>query len=588
VYKRQGPLKSLYYVALADEQENLRSQKIYKLVKLPPGKKPIRNRCVFDVVFDGTTGLLQKVKARIVAQGFSQVPGVDFDPFSTYASTPKLSTARYWLYTCVQLGFKMEEWDIKAAYLHADLDEHVLMIPPAGLEQYDSDGNRLVWQLQKSLYGLKQSGHNWMKKIFSFLEQYGFEQSMSDTSLWFLRADKQLTMILFIHTDDGKIGFADKVKVRDPFMKALCSKFNVGSQQSHIDRIFNIKIEHRPDGGVSLHQTKSILTLCKNYNVTPDCKTTSPMSSTWSLALNDTVSTEHQNEMRTVPYLGLLASMMWIARCTRWDILCPLIILSRVSCNPAPRHWKALLKVLQYLANTADWQLVYSPDKSSYQHMLRVYADASHASDPDTLRSISGHIVMLGTAVLDWISQHQAQIALHSGEAETIAVSSAATHVLYWQQLITQIESVKPKTIIFVDATTAQNVLSDPVHRSRMKHLNTRLLFTREHYKAGDFTFKHISGDKNPADALTKAVSAERLQTYLQTLLPQGGGETETGTTIFEIAEAKSTKRPADDRDNESDKRTKKAKDMKAADVLNQKLKDKKNKKKGAAGTQRS
>ena len=105
---------------------------------------------------------------------------------------------------------------------------------------------------------------------------------------------------------------------------------------------------------------------------------------------------------------------------------------------------------------------------------------------------------------------------------------------------------------------------------------------------AGNFIFEHIPGDKNPADALTKAVSAERLQTYLQTLLPQGGGETETGTTIFEIAEAKSTKRPADDRDNESDKRTKKAKDMKAADVLNQKLKDKKNKKKGAAKIQES
>ena len=81
----------------------------------------------------------------------------------------------------------------------------------------------------------------------------------------------------------------------------------------------------------------------------------------------------------------------------------------------------------------------------------------------------------------------------------------------------------RPVTKVFIDAKAAQQFLSEPLHTSRARHISIRLLFTREHYDKGDFDFEKISGEKNPADALTKPISAERMKIYFNTLLMPGG-----------------------------------------------------------------
>lgn len=91
------------------------------------------------------TGTLDKPKCRIVAQGFSQIPGIDFN--ETYASTPKLSTMRFFLWAAISLKFRMEEFGITAAYLHSSLEHLVYMRPPFGLERQDEQGRPLVWKL---------------------------------------------------------------------------------------------------------------------------------------------------------------------------------------------------------------------------------------------------------------------------------------------------------------------------------------------------------------------------------------------------------------------------------------------------------
>jgi len=105
------------------------------------------------------------------------------------------------------------------------------MKPPFGLERNDEHGNPLVWKLEKSLYGLRQAGHNWMRDLFAFLREYGLEQSPCDTSLWFLRdatGSNSLDLILFVHTDDGKLAGRTQ-EINDKFMTALKQKFNVGT-----------------------------------------------------------------------------------------------------------------------------------------------------------------------------------------------------------------------------------------------------------------------------------------------------------------------------------------------------------------------
>ena len=64
--------------------------------------------------------------------------------------------------------------DVKTAFLHAPLESDLYVEPPSGYG--DSDPN-IVWQLNKSIYGLKQSGHNWNKMLHSVLTDFGCTQS---------------------------------------------------------------------------------------------------------------------------------------------------------------------------------------------------------------------------------------------------------------------------------------------------------------------------------------------------------------------------------------------------------------------------
>ena len=506
-----GPLKSLYMTAGFSEAENLRQQKVYREVrrdKVPAKRRIIKSRIVYTIKWDPMTGLMDKPKARIVACGYSQVYGIDFT--DTYASTPKLSTARFFIHCVVQYSLKMIEFDIKAAYLHSILEESIFMYPPHGMPNKDENGNEIVWELLKSLYGLRQAGHNWMNDLFSFLKQYGLTQDQCDTSLWSLHdSNGEPQLILFVHTDDGKLAFKDRT-IADKFMDALSAKFNVGSRKDSIDRIFNIKVDQRPDGTIKLSQTQYIMDLAAQYNIVANTKITTPMQPDFKMEVKDALTEDEKIAMRKRPFLSLLSALLWLCRCTRYDIAVSLCILSRASSNPNPSHWDALIRILKYLINTKDRGIAYQ--QTSTPNKLCVFSDSSHANDPVTLRSIGGHLTTIGGNILDWSSRHQPYIALHSGEAETIqAASVGTTHILYWRQLFDTTLKFIPEATLLLDSTTAQAILSEPIHTTLQKHIRIRLFFVREHYKANELSIKHIPGTENPSDMLTKPLPIQTI-----------------------------------------------------------------------------
>ena len=73
--------------------------------------------------------------------------------------------------------------DVKSAYLHAPLDCEIYVKQPPGYEQINDNGKKLVWKLEKSLYG--QSGRNWHNLLQDFLLETGFTTSNADVILVF-------------------------------------------------------------------------------------------------------------------------------------------------------------------------------------------------------------------------------------------------------------------------------------------------------------------------------------------------------------------------------------------------------------------
>ena len=133
----------------------MRTAGTWRLEEAPPGANIIRSKWVFKAKQDAA-GNIARYKARLVAQGFSQISGVDYD--DVYAPVAKLASSRTLIAMANRLGLFLHQVDIKGAYLNGVLrDDKVLyMQQPPGYPAPES--GRCVLRLQKALYGLKQAG----------------------------------------------------------------------------------------------------------------------------------------------------------------------------------------------------------------------------------------------------------------------------------------------------------------------------------------------------------------------------------------------------------------------------------------------
>lgn len=140
--------------AMAAEMQSLRDNETFTLTSLPEGKEAVGGRLVYAIKnnIDGS----YKYKARYVAKGYSQKMGVDYE--ETFSPTANLTSIRVLMQKAAQDNQVLHQMDVKTAYLHAPIDCEIFMERPEGFEV--KTRKDLVYKLNKSLYGLKQSGRN--------------------------------------------------------------------------------------------------------------------------------------------------------------------------------------------------------------------------------------------------------------------------------------------------------------------------------------------------------------------------------------------------------------------------------------------
>ena len=144
--------KEQWKVAMQKEMDSIHSNDVWDLVKLPKGRKPGGNKWVFKRK-TGADGTIERYKACLVAQGFSQRHGLDYD--ETFSPVIRFESVRSLVAISIQKGFKLHQLDVTAAFLNGHLEEEVYMKQPEGFVVKGKE--HLVCRLKHSLYGLKQS-----------------------------------------------------------------------------------------------------------------------------------------------------------------------------------------------------------------------------------------------------------------------------------------------------------------------------------------------------------------------------------------------------------------------------------------------
>ena len=178
-------------------------------------------------------------------------------------------------------------------------------------------------------------------------------------------------------------------------------------------------------------------------------------------------------DMKSVPYINAVGSLMYLAVATRPDISYTVGVLARFNSNPSLAHWGAVKHLFRYLKGTLDLTLTYCPSNLDTSELFTTYSDADHAGDKSSHRSTGAYVVKMGTGAISWSSKLQSGVALSTTEAEYLAATAAGKEILWLRNLFTELgyES-KGASTLFIDNQSAVTVAKDPEHHGRLKHID--------------------------------------------------------------------------------------------------------------------
>ena len=136
---------------------------------------------------------MKQHKARLVAQGFLQKHGVDYD--ETFCPVIRFESVRTVIALAAKNDLKLHQLDITTAFLNGELNEDIYMKQPEGLEVKGKE--HLVCKLNRSLYGLKQSPRCWNETLNSQLKKMHFKQLENDPCIYTLTSGEEIFIGLF-------------------------------------------------------------------------------------------------------------------------------------------------------------------------------------------------------------------------------------------------------------------------------------------------------------------------------------------------------------------------------------------------------
>ena len=477
-------------------------------VDIKPGTKTIGSRWVFKIKTED--GKVTRFKARLVAQGFSQVEGVDFT--DTWAPTLSYSMLRLILVWGLENGFPTHHLDVKTAFLIPTLpaEERVFMRLPRNTGSVQ--GKALL--LLKSIYGLRQASRLWSEEFTSTLKDLGFEKVPGNPCLFMMIVKGKIVALLGVFVDDSILACTPTLKqqVLSELQKAY-EMTDLGTPRN----LLGVTVEYNlatPPTEMFLSQRAYMQNIVDKFGMhdcnprrTPD--TPSHVPSAADLAQNE----EEKDEMKGYPYRSLNGKIGFLQLCTRPDIAKVSSDLGRFNHNPGIRAWNRAKRVVRYIKATLDKGLLYRRSSKRINEQadpfeLYFYADADFANDPDTRRSRSGGVVIAAGAALIWWSRLQKCITLSTCEAELVSLVEMVKEVVWLRPILTALNAIDGDlpTTIFQDNQSTMSVATNQNHSRRTKHFQLKYHWVGELIAEEEIVLEYCNTHDMVADGLTKTL----------------------------------------------------------------------------------
>ncbi|KAK1678534.1 hypothetical protein QYE76_039382 [Lolium multiflorum] len=245
--------------AMQEELNNFKRNDVWTLMKRPDHcRNVIGTKWIFKNKQD-ESGTVIRNKARLVAQGYSQVEGVDFG--ETFAPVARLESIRILLAFASHHGFKLQQMDVKSAFLNGPLHEEVYVKQPPGFE--DPHFPDHVFKLKKALYGLKQAPRAWYEHLKELLEDRGFEVGKIDPTLFTKKVNGEL-FVCQLYVDDIIFG-STNTKFNDEFTMLMTNRFEM-SMMGELKYFLGFEIKQMQHG-TFINQAKYLQDMLKRFDM---------------------------------------------------------------------------------------------------------------------------------------------------------------------------------------------------------------------------------------------------------------------------------------------------------------------------------
>ncbi|KAK0597388.1 hypothetical protein LWI29_024823 [Acer saccharum] len=454
-----------WVLAMQEELSQFERNEVWTLVPRPKTTNVIGTKWIFRNKSD-EDGNIVRNKARLVAQGYSQIEGIDFE--ETFAPVARLESIRLLLSISCVHKFKLHQMDVKSAFLNGFLQEEVFVEQPKGF--VDAHHPNHVYRLKKALYGLKQAPRAWYERLTQFLVDNNYTRGSVDKTL-FIKRDNDELFIAQIYVDDIVFGSTNNTKVQQ-FVDVMSLEFEM-SLVGELSYFLGLQIRQMHDG-IFITQAKYAKNLVKKFGLEKAKHCDTPMSTTLKLSKD--------------------------ASGTKRILRSPTSLVKRI---------------IRYVNGTSNYGIWYSFDTNA---SLVGFSDADWAGNCDDRKSTSGGCFFLGNNLVSWFCKKQNSISLSTAEAEYIAAGSGCTQLLWMKQMLVDYGFNQGTLTLFCDNMSAINISKNPVQHSRTKHIDIRHHFIRELVENKCIVLEHVGTNDQLADLFTKPLDATRFKTLSRSI----------------------------------------------------------------------
>ncbi|GBG35173.1 Transposon Ty1-DR3 Gag-Pol polyprotein, partial [Hondaea fermentalgiana] len=488
--------------SLQREYSNLIRTRTLEVAKEDDYKnQPIMNcKWVFKTKSDGTK------KSRLVCVGTNEPIASPLDVFS-----PTVDRTSLHIVTILALtrGHPVIQADVTGAFLEAKLKENdrLFMRAPPGLNMKKGT----ILRLRTSLYGLRSAPKRFNELLTGLLLKLGLKQSKMDPSLFFAK-----DVLLVVHVDDIRI--AAKKERAEAILEALRKRLTITTESGRKLTYLGTSITMDYAAGVAhLSQEAHCLKVLQAHKMDKANPTKTPMDKGQELP-------DHDKDERHPQYRARLGSLMYLLQ-SRPDMAFILNQLSRHAHRNGKIHAAAMKRIFRYVQGSKSLHLSLRALKSEEEVPLYVFCDANYlVSDDPHYKGTTGYIIALGTSAICWRSVKQSLVASSSFEAEFQAMSEAYSRAVGIQQLLEEIGIKVGPIIMLTDAQSPMKTLRRGTYTTSSRHVALRYLRLCWAIEMGRLIVRHIPGEKNPADLLTKSLGAvvfdRHRNSILESMLP--------------------------------------------------------------------